>query len=188
MLQTHLNELRAWIHKHEVILGYMMTALLISIGLLLIVFGFSSCAPLGIATTEDLNKQIEGVQDFAKAEDAEQFERVVKGVTAATRPLDVAFPGTSAHTEAAMRGSPYQPQPRVEPLPDTKAAWVPEAEAAGEIALYLLGLYAVYRKSKQDARVEVNQERDMKRASRGEALTVQEALQKGYFEDGVKRS
>lgn len=129
----------------------------------------------GLASTADLNDESKRLQEFARAEAAARQTQTHKAIVNGTKPLDAIFPEFSESVEAQLADSPYKPTPEIPELPEEGAFpwWAEEATAVGlSTVLAYLG---------------VNTVRDRKRRMRGEAVTSDEAAQKGYFEDGVSQ-
>lgn len=114
------------------------------------------CSTFGIATEEYVEHRVESVD-----------EKVTDAASTAAEPIDALFPGYQAFVRGAYTDRPIAPPPP----PDTEIPlWVQAALAALGVPISV-GV--------------TNRLRDRKRVARGEALTTEEAVKKGYFEDGV---
>lgn len=153
-------ETQSWGDALRTAVRYSLTYLFVLMFVALILMALSSCSMLGIATEGYVNTRIDDVKS-----------NVTDCATEVAKPVDAVVPGYAGFVRAAYMGKPVPPPP-----PPNEFPWV---ELLGSVAASLtLGVPAAVKVT--------NTIRDNNRMKRGEALTVDQAVAKGYFEDSAK--
>jgi len=169
-------------------MGAMRPLLVVSL------LGLSSC----LATEDFVNERdalIDGKVDQSVKNTEDRIDAVDTKATQTTiavgRSLEGTVPGITAYLQSVLeqypvpgRKAPIAIPPPPPPADVGQWAWLGNIGGPlGTVAAILLAAVAGYQKTKKDAVKQVNEERDAARETRGEANTVQEAHEKGYFRD-----